>query len=387
LREVGPQIKTAELLAESDLRMNCIANISECFQKACKVTINPNDPEGSYDLCLTRPEAIESLCRVQIAPCQAAEPTIMSFVKARLAGMRVDACTESVKQKLQSDNICGSDYTQCIGLDLDAIESMIHTDSLVSCQENGNKKSMTDIRDMIQGILLGIDDSMLTACQAAVESKMTEICGDVYNCDAAFQNDTQFGIDGMAINTDKADELHIIGLIDFSLLSNALKSTTTLVRSSSESTNEGNTTTIINTIKKWQLGNYTPTDGGTKYINVSQASANNVVSKINMIIGMLESDEKIKQCTQGRNMRQIRGAAANGGSNTTEARFPNLLDSYILAIVDSGLLVAKNNHDTKKSALLKEGINKVIEIQKTAQDISGGMCYNKQLMGDLDFMK
>lgn len=93
MREVAPQLKTAELLAESDLRTSCISNISDCFQKACKDTIDPNDPDGSYDMCLSRPETVKSLCKVQIDPCVAAEPLILDFVYARLAAMRVDACT------------------------------------------------------------------------------------------------------------------------------------------------------------------------------------------------------------------------------------------------------------------------------------------------------
>ena len=47
LREVAPQVKSAELIAENNIRQNCIGTISECFQKACKDTIDPNDPDGS----------------------------------------------------------------------------------------------------------------------------------------------------------------------------------------------------------------------------------------------------------------------------------------------------------------------------------------------------
>jgi len=82
LREVGPQLKTAELLAQSDQRSNCIASISQCFQKACKDSMDPSDPDGSFDLCLTRPEAIKSLCKIQIDPCIAIEPLILDFVYA-----------------------------------------------------------------------------------------------------------------------------------------------------------------------------------------------------------------------------------------------------------------------------------------------------------------
>ena len=38
LREVAPQVKSAELIAEDNARQNCIGNISSCFQQACPVT-------------------------------------------------------------------------------------------------------------------------------------------------------------------------------------------------------------------------------------------------------------------------------------------------------------------------------------------------------------
>ena len=45
LRKVAPQVKSAELIAEDKARQDCIGNISSCFQKACKDTIDPNDQE------------------------------------------------------------------------------------------------------------------------------------------------------------------------------------------------------------------------------------------------------------------------------------------------------------------------------------------------------
>ena len=46
LREVAPQVKSAELIAEDNARQNCIGNISSCFQQACKDTMDPNDPDN-----------------------------------------------------------------------------------------------------------------------------------------------------------------------------------------------------------------------------------------------------------------------------------------------------------------------------------------------------
>ena len=36
LREVAPQVKSAELIAEDNARQNCVDNISTCFQQACR---------------------------------------------------------------------------------------------------------------------------------------------------------------------------------------------------------------------------------------------------------------------------------------------------------------------------------------------------------------
>ncbi|MBR4806777.1 MAG: hypothetical protein IKZ64_03045, partial [Alphaproteobacteria bacterium] len=166
LREVAPQLKSAELTAESNLRTSCISTISDCFQKACKDNIDPNNPDGSYDMCLTRPETMRAFCKVQIEPCEAAEPKIMDYVSARLLSMRVDSCTKDFKECLQSEDRCGPDYTQCIGLHMNSIIDLCPMDKLVSCQydkgdldtgytKNG-VKSDTEIRTELETIARGI---------------------------------------------------------------------------------------------------------------------------------------------------------------------------------------------------------------------------------------
>ena len=386
LKEVAPQVKSAELIAENNARQNCIGNISSCFQQACKDTMDPNDPDGSYDLCLTRPETMLNLCQVPLNACgistasaeDAQESDIWDFVVARLAAMRVDSCTQSVKQLLQSEDRCGSDYTQCIGLDLEAIQDLIPQESLVACQENGQQKSMEDINNIIQGILLNLDNSLMTACQDAVINKMTEVCGDASGCEAAFSEDKEFGTDGMAINMDQADELHIIGLLDFGALGNSLSSSAMDV--------SGEKATMLDVVNGWTPESYSP-ENASKYLSASRLNAQNIVNKIRAVVNMVANDEQVKTCTQGRDMSQIRGTSRNV-VNRTEARYPNLLDSYIQVIVDSGLSVAKANYDTEKTQLLKEATAKISEIAEEAGDISGGgMCYDKSIYGELDIMK
>ena len=66
LRDIAPTIKNAELIAENKVRQDCIGNISNCFQKACKDNIDPSDPDGSYDMCLTNPASMLGFCGVEL---------------------------------------------------------------------------------------------------------------------------------------------------------------------------------------------------------------------------------------------------------------------------------------------------------------------------------
>ncbi len=378
LRDIAPTMKTAELLAESNLRTSCINNISECFLKACKDTIDPNDPEGSYDLCLTRPEALRSLCKVEIDPCVEATKTsdeqgdwdIMTFVTAKLAAMRTDSCTKAVRQCLQSTDRCGEDYTNCIGLDRMAIVDMCPTDRIrPSCSEGGTFDE-DRVWDIVEGIFLNIDNNMLAKCQAVAETQMINICGDAFSCDVQFGRDKNFGAESLALNTVKADELEIIGLVDFNKI-----------------TVEHNQVPTTN-----RLDFAMPTinfEGGMEgmFSELSNRNLESVKNKIQMVLAQLSDDPKLSMCIYGRDMRQIRGTREAAVDNMTTARFPRLLDSFARVIIDAGLKQAKSNYDVKFNSLMKEAMSKMTTIQNASKDISGGgMCYDKSIMGDLDFM-
>ncbi len=193
LREVAPQVKSAELMVESNMRSSCISNISTCFQKACKDNMDPNDPDGSYDMCLTNPDALEGACKVEIDPCKKSVPNIMTYVTARLASMRVDSCTREFKECLTSEDRCGADYTQCVGLDTDTIVEMCPVDKLPGCKYEADNKDYVypgkqeDVRANLEkiatGIFLNIDNNMLSTCQKALDTAMLRVCGSTENCD------------------------------------------------------------------------------------------------------------------------------------------------------------------------------------------------------------
>ena len=208
LRAVAPQVKSAELIATDNARQNCTGNISSCFQTACKDTMDPNDPDGSYDMCLTNPKTMFSLCTVPLNACgittdpknddDIIDPNgIWDLVVARLESMRVNSCTDQVKQCLQSADRCGSDYTQCIGLDTDTIIQMCPEELLVGCRNYRNAETdnllnsgwgerdqfYANLEPIVQGIFLNIENNLLTECQDAADEAMISVCGSTENCD------------------------------------------------------------------------------------------------------------------------------------------------------------------------------------------------------------
>lgn len=140
-----------------------------------------------------------NLCQVPLNACgiDTDDPTnsegynaqIWNFVVAKLQSMRVNSCTTQVKECLQADDRCGSDYTQCIGLDTDAIIRLCPYDTLVGCQEVYAGQDIRgdavyeELYDMVQGIMLNIDNNMLTECQNAANEAMIKVCGDADNCE------------------------------------------------------------------------------------------------------------------------------------------------------------------------------------------------------------
>ena len=96
LREIAPNLKLAELRAESNFRQSCLSGITNCIHTACKDDI-AGKGTATMDSCLSRPDMARSFCKVQIDPCERMEPLIWGYVVDKLAAMRVDACTAEVK--------------------------------------------------------------------------------------------------------------------------------------------------------------------------------------------------------------------------------------------------------------------------------------------------
>ena len=180
LGESAPTIRLAESNIESQKRQSCLGDISNCIQKACKDDI-AGKGVATMDACLSRPDMARSFCKVQIDPCERMEPAIWDYVVARLSAMRVDACTKEVKECL--NDICGTDYSKCIGLDTETIGNMCPEEKLVACMTDYDKDSVRDyVAQIAQGVALQIDNDLFTACQNALDEATVKVCGDTDDC-------------------------------------------------------------------------------------------------------------------------------------------------------------------------------------------------------------
>lgn len=402
LREVAPQVKSAELAAESDLRMSCISTISDCFQKACKENMDPNNPDGSYDMCLTRPETLRSFCKVQIDPCEAAEPKIMDYVRARLASMRVDSCTKEFKECLQSEDRCGADYSQCVGLDTDTIVRMCPAEKLVGCQYDDagsdgsartNKSVQVKTDDEIydelariaQGIFLNIDNNMLTTCQKAVDAAMIKVCGSTEDCDDVIVDNglgsrsLEYKIcnytgdeNSTTINYNQCKP-SIDQITDAELGRNKLNDEKNGYAAGSGSRDK--LAAVIDGVIYWDsvkidengtinVEDYFNTIGDITSDQRTRISGelSSLETSIRNAISAIESDPKVQYCMTGRNFQGMRDKDGNikqlgsrrnedGTVKDGEARFPQLTDQVKNIITASALAQTRENYYAKYDEL------------------------------------
>ena len=411
LRDIAPQVKSAELIAEDNVRQNCIGNISSCFQQACLDTMDPNDPEGSYDLCLTRPGTMLNLCQVPLNACgvstvseTAAEGSdIWDFVLARLGSMRVNSCSSQFKECLQSEDRCGEDYTQCIGLDTDTIVRMCPYDTLVGCQEIYGD---TEIRDddvyeqlysIAQGVFLNIDNNMLTECQNAADEAMITVCGDDQTCSnltvdenigarsleykiCEYTNyDNSLQIDYDRCRTDVSQILDTeLGRVEGSLSTQLGPITPfagviegTIYWESVDFDEDGKLMTVDEYLAA--VG----TEGVTEQQKEKISSELSVLqSNINAAISAIEADPTVQYCMTGREVQGMRTSQSEtrqviGRSGANEGRFPELTKQMRLLIATSALKAAKDNYYKKYDELNEKMLQDYVNIGERMAEIEG----------------
>ena len=386
LKDIAPQLKNAELIAEDKARQDCIGNISSCFQKACKDNIDPKDPDGSYDMCLTRPETMLNVCKVPLNACgidasskeKASESNIWDFVVARLASMRVDACTTEVKECLQSEDRCGKDYTQCIGLDTDTIIRMCPYDKLVGCQKVYGETNIRgdqvydELANMVQGIMLNIDNSFLTECQNAANEAMIKVCGDTEDCSNLTIDD---GIGSRSLDYK---------ICEYTQSGSEYKVDYSTCKPSAENIQDEELGRVVGS-KTGELGSVKPftgvLDGLIYWEEIEFKDDGNLISvdeylekidkngmtedeikrvktefgtlqrSIDAVMKSIESDPKVQYCMTGREVQGMATGVDKQGKKTRTkigekseeaARFPQLTKQMRMVVANAALRVAKD---------------------------------------------
>lgn len=344
LREVAPNLKVAELRAESNVRQSCLTDIANCIHTACRDDI-AGKGTATMDSCLSRPDMARSFCKVQIDPCERMEPLIWGYVVDKLAAMRVDACTQEVKDCIYAEDRCGPDFMNCIGMDWEFIHGLCPLDKLVVCKKNNKDFKMEDIDSMIMGLYLNMDNKALDNCQKLVEDKMMEVCGSTTDCNR-FASDETIGTGSLRSVKDK-NIYRITGMISFGAI---------------------------------KVGNGSTTDGGkqldwgkigvTDYMKNARNEKNNpakirdrdailttiemeltdISENVNRVIDMIASDPKIQYCVNERDLTQITGPESE--RTATTERFPNLLNQVKMQIALAALRQAQTNYQAKYNEYL-----------------------------------
>jgi len=358
LREAAPTIRLAEQNIESQKRQSCLTDISSCIQKACKDDI-VGKGVATMDACLARPSMARSFCKVQIEPCERMEPQIWDYVESKLAAMRVDACTNEVKECFTSEDRCGKDFVNCIGMDFDYIHDICPIDKLVVCKQSNPDFKMEDLDSMLMGLYLNIDNKALEQCTNLAEQKMVELCGSTTDCNT-FSSDEYIGAGSVKSQKDGAI-YRVTGMISFGSIK--MGDAMGTVKDGGRVLAPGEIG-VADYIKHVKEQNAKVPNADVIIANIEE-ELNNIAGTINRTISLIESDQQIQYCINGRDLSQIR---KNSNASATVARFPNLVNQYRVAIGASALRKAQDNYNKKVNEAIATAT------RESSVDIAQYMC-------------
>lgn len=331
LKEAAPTLKVAEQYVESEFRQSCLTNISDCIQRACKDDI-AGKGIATMDACLSRPDMVRSFCKVEIDPCERMEPLIFGYVSDKLKAMRVDACTQEVKDCFTDETRCGRNFQNCVGMGYDYIHDICPLDSLVVCKANNPDFSMEDLDSMLMGLYLNIDNALLDRCQELVDSKMAEICGSTEDCNR-FAADEYMGAGSLRSQKD-GTIYRVTGMISFGSIKMGNAASGDKLRPGQLDVEE-----YLKHIRDVNAD----VKNSDAIIATIEEELNNIVGTINRTIDMIEQDPEIQFCVTGRDLSGITGDRGK----KSQARFPNLLNQVKMQIAVAALRQAQNNYNKK----------------------------------------
>lgn len=343
LKEVAPTIQLAESHIESRFRQSCLTDISNCIHTACKDDI-AGKGVATMDSCLAYPEMARSFCKVELEPCEKMEPLIWNYVTDKLAAMRVDACTQEVKDCFTHESRCGENFQNCIGIDFEHIHDMCPVDSLVVCKQGNQDFNLDDLDKMLMGLYLNIDTTLADQCQEIVDNKMMEICGSTTDCNK-FASDDTIGTGSLRSQKDGI-VYRLTGMISFGSIQVGNASDYDPKSSISNQLKPGEIGVAEYLKKIKEVNSDVPNHEGI--ISAIEEELNNIAGTINRTIEMIEQDQKIQHCINGRNLEQITGDK----KDVTTGRFPNLLNQIKMQIAVAALRRAQDNYNAKWNEML-----------------------------------
>ena len=359
LREAAPTIRLAEQNLESKKRQSCLGDIAQCIQTACKDDI-AGKGVATMDACLARPDMARSFCKIQIDPCERMEPQIWDYVVSKLAAMRVDACTAEVKECFTAEDRCGPDFINCIGMDYQYIHDICPIDKLVVCKQTKPDFKMADLDEMLMGLYLNIDNKALENCQNLAEQKMTELCGSTTDCNS-FAADEFIGTSSIKSQKD-GTKYRVTGMISFGSIK--MGDATGSVTDGGKVLAPGEIG-VQDYIKEIKTKNASVKNKDA-IISSIEDELNNIAGTINRTISLIESDQQIQYCINGRDLSQINGKGTK--DNTTTARFPKLLNQYRVMIGMAALRKAQDNYNKKVTEAISDAT------KDSSADIAQYMC-------------
>ncbi|MBE6457184.1 MAG: hypothetical protein E7008_04560 [Alphaproteobacteria bacterium] len=319
--------------------------------------------------------------------------------------MRVDSCTTEVKNCLQSDDRCGKDYTQCIGLDTDTIIRMCPYDKLTGCQKMYGEDDIRgdavyeELSTMVQGIMLNIDNAFLAECQAAADEAMIKVCGGTENCDALTVDENigarsleykicEYTMSETGLDLDYAKCRTNIDQIQDKELGRVEGSTSTELGPVTPFAGVLDGTIYWESVQVADDGRLSSVDEYMAKIddakNMSAQQKDRIKSELAVLqanidaaINAIEADPKVQFCMTGREVQGMKRTDAEGKSTRTRigdksaARFPELTKQMRSIIATSALKIAKNNYYKKYDELNEKMLQDYAKMGERMAEIQG----------------
>lgn len=366
LKNVVPELKSAEYVAEEEQRRDCSKNIINCIKEAA-VAEGLQEGTDNWALFTTDTENVRRVCKVQIQQCNAydsdMEESILNYVKLSLNAVRADRCTTSIKTCLQKDTNCGADYAACVGVGIGTMWKMCKEVVEVDCagktvtDKYGNDLGLEGyVWQVAQGLILNIDNKLAERCQNIINSAMIQACGGTNSCSG----------DGATVS-DGLIEQHF----RYMICPSGYKKITQCVDNVAALANKTDA-------KNWSVAPISEVGGPLTYDrsniaepfkSVDDALAKALNAQYQTIISSINSYNHVQDCILGRSFEGL-GAVGQTAGRTKPVAFKNLTSSVIATVGQSLYNNVMDQMNTKRQELEDrqlEDMSKISQLYATTK--------------------